>query len=178
MDAVFQFKCVIRNNKAECCLINRNGRKSITLKLIGCTETWNWLSCQSNVNGKRGLWSKPVYRTHTPDVLKAIVLWSTVKTHWGRVTHICVSDLTSICSDNGLSPGRHQAIIRTNAWILSIRPLGTNFSEFLVEILIFSFKKMRLKVSSAKRPPFCLGLNELSRDHISYTHFHLYGSPT
>ena len=83
-------------------------------------------------------------------------------THWGRVTHICVSDLTSIGSDNGLSPGRRQAIIRTNAWILLIRPLGTNFSEFLVAILIFSFKKMRLKVSSAKRRPFCLGLNELT----------------
>ena len=81
--------------------------------------------------------------------------------HWGRVTHICVSDLTSIGSDNGLSPGRRQAIIKINAGILLIRPLGTNFSEFLVEILIFSFKKMRLKVSSAKRRPFCLGLNEL-----------------
>ena len=81
-------------------------------------------------------------------------------THWGRVTHICVSDLTSIGSDNGLSPGRRQAIIRTNAGILLIRPLETNFSQFLVEILIFSFKKMRLKVSSAKRRPFCLGLNE------------------
>ena len=82
-------------------------------------------------------------------------------THWGRVTHICVSKLNIIGSDNGLSPGRRQAIIRTNAGILLIRPLGTNFSEFLVEILIFSFKKMRLKVSSAKRRPFCLGLNEL-----------------
>ena len=82
-------------------------------------------------------------------------------THWGRVTHICISDLTSIGSDNGLSPGRRQAIIRTNAGILLIRPLGTSFSEFLVEILIFSFKKMRLKVSSAKRRPFCLGLDEL-----------------
>ena len=51
-------------------------------------------------------------------------------THWGRVTHICVSDLTSIGSDNGLSPGRRQAIIRTNAGILLIRPLGTNFSDF------------------------------------------------
>ena len=79
------------------------------------------------------------------------------------MTHICVSDLTSIGSDNGLSPGRRQAIIRTNAGILLIRPLGNNFSEFLVEILIFSFKKMRLKVSSAKRRPFYLGLNELTR---------------
>ena len=83
-------------------------------------------------------------------------------THWGRVTHICISDLTIIGSDNGLSPGRRQAIIRTNAGVLWIRPLGTNFSESLIEILLFSFKKMRLKVSSAKRRPFCLGLNVLS----------------
>ena len=32
-------------------------------------------------------------------------------THWGRVTHICVSKLAIIGSDNGLSPGRRQAII-------------------------------------------------------------------
>ena len=191
-------------------------------------------------------------------------------THWGWVTHICVSDLINIGSDNGLSPGWRRAIIRTNAGILLIRPLryvhtcaggrgrrraenwlqhkslhvftharsrsgggagaksaplemgptpnlprplrnralqtiivlnkwqirllrvcvnipavaewecqnppasapqppracvnvalGTNFSEYLVEILIFSFKKMCLKVSSAKRRLFCLGLNEL-----------------
>ena len=83
-------------------------------------------------------------------------------THWGRVTHICVSDLTIVGSDNGLSPGRRQAIIRTNAGILLIRPLGTNFSEILIKILIFSFKKMRLKVSPAKRRRFCLGLNVLN----------------
>ena len=34
-------------------------------------------------------------------------------THWGRVTHICVGKLTIIASDNGLSPGRRQAIIWT-----------------------------------------------------------------
>ena len=32
-------------------------------------------------------------------------------THWTRVTHICVSKITIISSDNGLSPGRRQAII-------------------------------------------------------------------
>ena len=79
------------------------------------------------------------------------------------MTHICVSDLTIIGSDNGLSPGRRQAIIGTNAGILSIRPLGTNLSDILIEILIFSFKKMRLKMSSAKRQPFCLGFNVLMR---------------
>ena len=82
-------------------------------------------------------------------------------THWGRVTHICVSKLTIIGSDNGLSPGRRQAIIWTKAGLLLIGPLGTNFSEILIKIITFSLKKMRLKVSSAKRRPFCLGLNVL-----------------
>ena len=91
-------------------------------------------------------------------------------THWGRVTHICVSKLTTIGSDNGLSPGRRQAIIWTNAGILLIGPLGTDFSEILIEILTFSFKKMHLKLSSAKRRPFCLGLNVLRIGHQdSYT---------
>ena len=76
------------------------------------------------------------------------------------MTHICVGNLTNIDSDNGLSPGRLQAIIWTNAGLLLIGPLGTNFNEILIEILTFSLKKMRLKVSSAKRRPFCLGLNK------------------
>ena len=90
-------------------------------------------------------------------------------THWGRVTHICVSKLTIIGSDNGLSPGRRQAIIWTNAGILLIRALGTNFSEMLIEILTFSFMKMRLKVSSAKWRPFCLDLNVNQRHHLTWT---------
>ena len=61
------------------------------------------------------------------------------------------------------SPGRRQAIMWTNAGILLIGPLGTNFSENLIEILIFSFTKMLLKGSSAKWRPFCLGLNVLSK---------------
>ena len=47
------------------------------------------------------------------------------------MTHICVSKLTTIGSDNGLSPDRHQAIIWTKAGILLLRNLGTNFSDFL-----------------------------------------------
>ena len=83
-------------------------------------------------------------------------------THWGRVTHICVSKLAIIGSDNGLSPGRRQAIIWNSAGILLIGHLRINFSEILIEILIFSFKKMRLKVSSAKRQLFCPGFNVLN----------------
>ena len=84
-----------------------------------------------------------------------------LSTHWGRVTHKYVSKVTIIGSDNGLSPGRRQAIIWTNAGILWIRPLGTNFNEILIEIYTFSFKKMHLKMSSAKCRLFCLGFNVL-----------------
>ena len=72
-----------------------------------------------------------------------------------------VSNLTVIGSDNGLSPDRRQAIIWTNAGLLLIGPLGTNFSEILIGIHTFSFKKMYLKMSSAKWRPFCLGHNVL-----------------
>ena len=82
-------------------------------------------------------------------------------THWGRVTHICVGKLTTIGSNNGLSPGQRQAIIWTNAGLLLIIPFETNFSEILIEIHIFSFKQMHLKMSSVKWQPFCLGLNAL-----------------
>ena len=71
-------------------------------------------------------------------------------TPWGWVMHICVGEITIIGSDNGLSPCRHQAIIWTNTGILLIGPLVTNFSEILIGIQTFSFKKLHLKPSSAK----------------------------
>ena len=83
-------------------------------------------------------------------------------THWGRETHICIIKLTLIGLDNGLSPGRHQAIIWTNAGILLIGPLVTIFREILMKIYSFLFKKMHLKMSSGKWLPFCLGLNVLT----------------
>ena len=63
-------------------------------------------------------------------------------THWGRVTHICVDKLSIIGSDNDL--------FWTNAGILLIVPLGTNFSGILIGIQTYSLKKIRLKMSSAK----------------------------
>ena len=95
-------------------------------------------------------------------------------THWGRVTHICVSKLTIIGTDNGLSPGRRQAIIWTNDGIWLIRPLGINFSEILIGIQTFSFQKMHLQMSSAKCRPSCLGLNVITgkpslRSYLSLT---------
>ena len=84
-------------------------------------------------------------------------------THWGQVMHICISKLTIIGSDNGLSSGRRQAIIWTNDGILSICTLGKNSSEILSEIHAFSFTKMHLKMWSGKWQPFCLSLNVLKR---------------
>ena len=81
-------------------------------------------------------------------------------THWGPLTHICSRKLAIIGSDNGLSPERRQAIIWSNAGILLIGRLGTNFSESLIKIHTFSFKKMHLKMFGKWRP-FCLSLNVL-----------------
>ena len=94
-------------------------------------------------------------------------------TLWGRVTHICVVNLTIIGSDNGLSPGRRQTIIWINAGILLIEPLGTTFSEILIKIHTFSFKKIHLKTSSGKRRPFCLGLNVLMAQCCQVTLSHV-----
>ena len=68
------------------------------------------------------------------------------------MTHIRMRNLTIIGSDNGLAPWQSQAIIWTNAGMLLIGPLGANFSEILMEICIFSFKKM----ASGKWRPFVL----------------------
>ena len=67
----------------------------------------------------------------------------------------------SIGSDNGLSPGRRQAIAWTNAGLLLNGPLGINFSEIWIKIQNFLFMKMHVKMSSAKWRPFCAGGNEL-----------------
>ena len=70
------------------------------------------------------------------DILKSL-------TDWGRVTHICVSKLTISGSDDSLLPGRRQAIMWTNAGILLIGSLGIQFSEIVIEINTYSFKKMK-----------------------------------
>ena len=69
--------------------------------------------------------------------------------------------LTIIGSDNGMSPGRHQAIIRTNDGILLIGPPRNTFDDILIEVHTSSFKKIHLKMSSGKCQPFCLDHNVL-----------------
>ena len=95
-------------------------------------------------------------------LMRSCFLHGHLLNHWGWVTYICISKVPLICSGNGFSPVRRQAIIWSNAGILLIGPLGTNFSEILIEIHTFSFKKMHLKMLSGKWRPFCLCLNVLT----------------
>ena len=77
------------------------------------------------------------------------------------MTHICVIKVANIGSVNDLPPGRRQAIIWTNVVILLSGPMVTNFSGILIEMYIFSLKKMYMEMSSGNRRPFCLALNVL-----------------
>ena len=86
--------------------------------------------------------------------------------------YICIGNLIIIASDDGLLPNRRKAITWSNAGILLFRPLGTNFSQISIKIHTFSFKKMHLKTSSAKRRPFCLGLNVLTHYYITRDPLH------
>ena len=145
-------KCITNNDSTEPVVFmehKREGSKASEIATMVAQQEplGKWLRNDEN-------------NTKTHSISSAILI------HWGRVTHICVGNLTFMGSDNGLSPGRRQAIIWTNAEILLIGPLGTNFSEILIEIPTFSFKKLRLRVSSAKWRPFCLGLNVLMPERL------------
>ena len=83
------------------------------------------------------------------------------------MTHICVSKLTIIASHNGLPPGRCQAIIWTNAGLLSVGTLRTYYSEILIKIQQFSLKKMHLKMLSAKRRLCYHGPNVLGYRYLA-----------
>ena len=64
--------------------------------------------------------------------------YTTKLTRWGQVKNMCVGKLIIIvASDNGLLPGRRQAIIWNNAGIFLIGPLEINLGEMFIEIIIF-----------------------------------------
>ena len=99
--------------------------------------------------------------------------WSHTKIwffHWGPVTHTYFSKIIIIDSDNGLSPGRRQAIIWTSGGMLLTRTLGIYCGEILIEINTCSFKKMHLTMSTVKWRLFRLGLNELTADAAQIIH--------
>ena len=105
---------------------------------------WNVKVC---IWGQIGFWQLINY------VLDHMLYKDGYLTHRGRVTHICVGKPIIISSEN---------LFRTNAGKLLFWPSGTSFSEILIEIHIFLFKKIRLKMSSGKWWAFWLGLNVLT----------------
>ena len=83
-----------------------------------------------------------------------------ILTHWSRVPHICVSKLIIIGSDNGLSPGRHQAIIWSNAdyYYLTLRyTLQWNFNQnWYIFIQENAFENIVWKMSAILSQPQCV----------------------
>ena len=123
--------------------------------ILYTTRQWQLQSINGN-------WQKTTQASYRMSIVKILKKTDFVMTDWGRATHMCISKLTIIGSNNGLVPDWCQAIIWNNAGILLICPIGTNFSEILTIIHISSFKKMHLKMSPAKCQPFFLGLNVLA----------------
>ena len=62
-------------------------------------------------------------------------------THRGQVTHICGSKLSIVRSDNGLSPGRRQAIAWTNAGMLLVESLEQTSVKSYSEFTHFNSRK-------------------------------------
>ena len=109
-------------------------RDNVCVFQINWNLLWNWKDNLRKISfHNRGAFSFNIddvtHRRTVQHIWGLVAVCPQALTHWGRMTHICVSKLTITGSDNGLSPERHQAIIWTNAEILLIGPLGTNFSE-------------------------------------------------
>ena len=112
-------------------------------------------------------------RFPTLDIPGCLENWTHLLTHWGRVTHICVSKLTIIGSDNGLSPGRRQAIIWTNAGVSLIG----HFNEISIEIHTFfikenTFENVVWKMEAIVSQPQCANRNSVTLEHIMISEGH------
>ena len=89
-------------------------------------------------------------------------------THWIRVTHICVSKIIIIGSDNGLSPGWRQAIIWPNAGILLI---GYTFKWNIIWNQYIFIQELDLKIvvykmASISAGPRCNKYEKISRSQV------------
>ena len=108
-------------------------------------------------NGNQLTWSQKIhissftFLSSNIKVIIFVLFYLHCLSHWGRVTHICISKLTIIVSDNGLSPNQRQAIIWANDgcnivhWALGNElqwNLNRNLHIFIQENL---FEKYRLE---------------------------------
>ena len=115
----------------------------------------------------------PLWYRENPDEYDQLI---SINSSPHLVPHICriyaSVNRVSIGSDNGLSPIRRQAIIWTNAGLLLIGLLGTNFNEILIKLQNFSFTRLHLKISSAKWWPFYPEREELTHKALWYMYSH------
>ena len=100
----------------------------------------------------------PVKATRIPPKGPVIML-----THWGRVTYICVGNLTIIGSDNGLSPGRRQAIICTNPGIYVNWTLRQNNRNANILIQENALENVVSEMASILSRPQCVKAHTRSR---------------
>ena len=92
-------------------------------------------------------------------------------THLTLVPHICVSEMGQHWFRYGLLLNRHQAIIWTNAGLLSNGPLGTNCSEVLIKLQNFPSQKCTWKYSLWKSSHFVQGGDELNDNDLTGSEF-------
>ena len=116
-------------------------------RFLFCLKIHRKLVLMVPVNNKPWLFQIMSWcRTVDKSLSETMKAWST---HWGWVTHICVSKKNPIMtSDNGLSPVRLQTVIWTNATILSIRLRGMFCSEILFQIQSFRSRRFAWKCHS------------------------------
>ena len=96
--------------------------------------------------------TQPFVRAQIKENTKAPRHWPLCGEFTGEAQwRICASgEHVIIGSDYSLPPIRHQAIIWTNVALLSVGTYGRTLGEILIEIQMFSFRKMHLKIPSAK----------------------------
>ena len=99
-----------------------NGHKTQTLRsALGLLMPWHCLLI-GYLRGPDGtVWARRCTELAN-EMNSSSALICLFYTPWSRVTHICVGNLTIIGSDNGLSPGRRQAIIWISAGICELDP--------------------------------------------------------
>ena len=84
--------------------------------------------------------------------------------YWHLIFKWVAGKIINIDSDNGLVPIRCQAFIWTNAAILLIGLLGTNFSEILINSYIFknfqenTFENVVWKMATILSQPQCVNI--------------------
>ena len=103
---------------------------------------------------------RAIQKNGCPKKTNTAVIAIIILIHWGPVTHICVSKLTIIGSDIGLSPGRRQATIWTTAWMFIIVPNKVQWNLNQNSYIFFqenAFENVVLKMASIFK--YGLGLN-------------------